>query len=48
MRFARLGAAGSEIPVVYEGDRVYDLSGVTADIDGAFLSGGRWGRRCRS
>ncbi|MGW9169373.1 fumarylacetoacetate hydrolase family protein [Agromyces sp. NPDC055658] len=39
MRFARLGDAGSEIPVLLDGERVLDLRGLTADIDGAFLSG---------
>ncbi|QAY74387.1 FAA hydrolase family protein [Agromyces protaetiae] len=40
MRFARLGSAGAEIPVLLDGDRTLDLRGVTADIDGAFLAGG--------
>ena len=40
MRFARLGAAGAEIPVVIEGQRTLDLRPVTADIDGTFLAGG--------
>jgi 2-keto-4-pentenoate hydratase/2-oxohepta-3-ene-1,7-dioic acid hydratase in catechol pathway len=40
MKFARLGPAGHEIPVVWDGDRALDLRSVTADIDGAFLSGG--------
>jgi 2,4-diketo-3-deoxy-L-fuconate hydrolase len=39
MRFARLGAAGAEIPVVIDGQRTLDLRPVTADIDGAFLVG---------
>ncbi|MCD5347554.1 fumarylacetoacetate hydrolase family protein [Agromyces sp. S2-1-8] len=39
MRFARLGDAGSEIPVLLDGERVLDLRGLTADIDGAFLAG---------
>ena len=39
MRFARLGDAGTEIPVVVDGDRSLDLRGITADIDGAFLGG---------
>jgi 2-keto-4-pentenoate hydratase/2-oxohepta-3-ene-1,7-dioic acid hydratase in catechol pathway len=39
MRFARLGDAGSEIPVLLDGERMLDLRGLTADIDGAFLSG---------
>ena len=37
MRFARLGDAGTEIPVVVVGDRSLDLRGITADIDGGFL-----------
>lgn len=39
MRFARLGDAGSEIPVLLDGERMLDLRGLTADIDGAFLAG---------
>jgi 2,4-didehydro-3-deoxy-L-rhamnonate hydrolase len=39
MRFARLGDAGTEIPVVVDGDRSLDLRGITADIDGGFLGG---------
>jgi 2-keto-4-pentenoate hydratase/2-oxohepta-3-ene-1,7-dioic acid hydratase in catechol pathway len=40
MKFARLGPPGHELPVL-EGDEGgwYDLRHVTADIDGAFLSG---------
>lgn len=38
MTFGRLGAPGSEIPVVRRDGRVYDLSPLTADLDGAFLS----------
>jgi 2,4-diketo-3-deoxy-L-fuconate hydrolase len=44
MRFARLGAAGAEIPVVIDGQRTLDLRPVTADIDGAFLAGDGVGR----
>ena len=40
MRFARLGPAGQEVPVVIDGGRVLDVSPVTADIDGAFLADG--------
>jgi 2,4-didehydro-3-deoxy-L-rhamnonate hydrolase len=40
MRFARLGTAGAEIPVVVDGDRTLDLRPVTHDVDGAFLAGG--------
>src|SRR5690606_23176681 len=39
MRFARIGAAGHERPVVVDEGGLYDLSPITADIDGAFLSG---------
>ena len=38
MRFARIGAPGHEIPVAQVGDRMLDLTPVTADIDGAFLA----------
>jgi 2-keto-4-pentenoate hydratase/2-oxohepta-3-ene-1,7-dioic acid hydratase in catechol pathway len=40
MRYLRVGPAGAETPVAYADGRYYDLSGVTADIDGAFLAGG--------
>lgn len=40
MKIARLGPVGSETPAVVDGAKVYDLSGVTPDIDGAFLEGG--------
>jgi 2-keto-4-pentenoate hydratase/2-oxohepta-3-ene-1,7-dioic acid hydratase in catechol pathway len=41
MRLARLGPAGSERPVAVADDGTFlDLSGVTADIDGAFLAAG--------
>ncbi|SEB75488.1 2-keto-4-pentenoate hydratase/2-oxohepta-3-ene-1,7-dioic acid hydratase (catechol pathway) [Paramicrobacterium humi] len=43
MKFARLGPLGHEIPVVVTGSeqepRYLDVSSITADIDGAFLSG---------
>ena len=39
MRIARLGAPGAERPVVVA-DEYYDLSSLTADVDGAFLAGG--------
>lgn len=39
MKFARLGAPGSEIPVLVEGDRHLDLRPVTSDVDEDFLSG---------
>lgn len=40
MKFARLGPASAERPVALSGDQVYDLSGLTRDIDGDFLAGG--------
>lgn len=45
MKFARLGPAGHEQPVVIASDadgieQSFDLRPLTADIDGAFLSGG--------
>ncbi|MFD5214465.1 fumarylacetoacetate hydrolase family protein [Microbacterium sp. NPDC058345] len=39
MKFARLGESGSEIPVVIDGDRTFDLRPVTSDVDGDFLAG---------
>ncbi|KRB36820.1 fumarylacetoacetate hydrolase family protein [Microbacterium sp. Root180] len=38
MTFGRLGASGSEIPIVRRDGRTYDLRPLTADIDGAFLA----------
>ena len=39
MRLMRVGAAGAERPVVLDDeDRAFDLSGLTDDIDGAFLA----------
>jgi 2,4-diketo-3-deoxy-L-fuconate hydrolase len=40
MRFARVGAAGQEIPVVAATDGYYDLRPLTADIDPDFLAAG--------
>ncbi len=40
MRIARVGAEGAEIPVLVDGDRMLDLRGLTADVDGAFLARG--------
>lgn len=41
MRLVRVGEAGAERPAVLAEDgRLWDLSGITRDIDGAFLSGG--------
>ncbi|GAB2894937.1 fumarylacetoacetate hydrolase family protein [Streptomyces mayteni] len=38
MKFARLGPVGLERPVVVTDDATYDLTGLTADIDGDFLA----------
>ncbi|BDZ64079.1 fumarylacetoacetate hydrolase family protein [Agromyces mangrovi Wang et al. 2018] len=38
MNIARLGAPGEEIPVLQHEGTSYDLRGLTADIDGAFLA----------
>ena len=38
MKFARLGEPGSEIPVVIDGDRTFDLRTVTSDVNGDFLA----------
>ncbi|SHN04849.1 fumarylacetoacetate hydrolase family protein [Actinacidiphila paucisporea] len=38
MKFLRIGTAGAERPAVMDGDTAFDLSGVTRDIDGAFLA----------
>jgi 2,4-didehydro-3-deoxy-L-rhamnonate hydrolase len=38
MKFARLGPAGNEKPVLLADDTAYDLSSLTADIDGSFLA----------
>jgi 2-keto-4-pentenoate hydratase/2-oxohepta-3-ene-1,7-dioic acid hydratase (catechol pathway) len=40
MKLARLGAVGTEIPVIIADDAVFDLRALTADIDGAFLAAG--------
>src|SRR5699024_4996751 len=37
MRFSRRGAAGAERPIVVVDGTAYDLTPLTADIDGAFL-----------
>ncbi|WP_137844811.1 fumarylacetoacetate hydrolase family protein [Microbacterium sp. 2FI] len=39
MHFGRIGDVGDEIPVALIDARVYDLTPLTADIDGAFLAG---------
>ncbi|MEV0731599.1 fumarylacetoacetate hydrolase family protein [Polymorphospora sp. NPDC050346] len=38
MKLMRVGPAGAEKPVLYAGDRHYDLSALTADIDPAFFA----------
>ncbi|MGW8482969.1 fumarylacetoacetate hydrolase family protein [Microbacterium sp. NPDC055903] len=38
MKIARLGAPGSEIPVLVEGDGYLDLRPLTSDVDGDFLA----------
>jgi 2-keto-4-pentenoate hydratase/2-oxohepta-3-ene-1,7-dioic acid hydratase in catechol pathway len=40
MRLGRLGPLGAERPVLFHGNDALDLSGLTADIDGAFLGSG--------
>jgi 2,4-didehydro-3-deoxy-L-rhamnonate hydrolase len=40
MRFMRLGPAGAERPVLLDGDRHFDLSGLTADLDESFFASG--------
>ena len=44
MKFARLGPAGEEIPVVVDAEGYLDLRPITADIDGAFLADDPVGR----
>jgi 2-keto-4-pentenoate hydratase/2-oxohepta-3-ene-1,7-dioic acid hydratase in catechol pathway len=38
VKFARIGRLGAERPVVIEGDRYFDISGITPDINGDFLA----------
>jgi 2,4-diketo-3-deoxy-L-fuconate hydrolase len=40
MKFARLGPIGQEIPALLASGLYYDISAITNDIDGAFLSSG--------
>jgi 2-keto-4-pentenoate hydratase/2-oxohepta-3-ene-1,7-dioic acid hydratase in catechol pathway len=40
MRYMRVGSVGAERPVAQVDGRHFDLSGVTRDIDGAFLAAG--------
>lgn len=44
MELMRLGTHGREIPVVRDSGTTYDLRGLTADIDGAFLAAGGIGQ----
>lgn len=45
MQFARLGPAGSEIPVAIDTDgEVFDLRSITSDVNGAFLASDPVGR----
>jgi 2,4-diketo-3-deoxy-L-fuconate hydrolase len=44
MKLARLGPPGAEKPVVLDGAKTYDLSGLTRDIDGDFFDTGGLGR----
>lgn len=44
MKFARLGAPGTEIPVLIEGSRHLDLRSVTSDVNGDFLASDFRGR----
>ncbi|GAA2108402.1 fumarylacetoacetate hydrolase family protein [Microlunatus panaciterrae] len=44
MQLQRRGPVGSEVPVVVEQERTFDLRGLTADIDGAFLAADGIGR----
>jgi 2-keto-4-pentenoate hydratase/2-oxohepta-3-ene-1,7-dioic acid hydratase in catechol pathway len=44
MKFARLGPAGAEIPVVENDGRWLDLRALTSDVDGAFLADDPVGR----
>lgn len=40
MKFARLGSIGAETPVAITKDATWNLSGLTADLDGAFFETG--------
>lgn len=40
MELMRLGEPGQELPVAKEGEKYFDLRGITADIDGGFLANG--------
>ena len=44
MKFVRIGAVGQERPVVLVGHSSYDISGITADINGQFLESDGVGR----
>lgn len=40
MKYMRVGPVGAERPVAHTDGRYFDLSGITGDIDGAFLASG--------
>jgi 2-keto-4-pentenoate hydratase/2-oxohepta-3-ene-1,7-dioic acid hydratase in catechol pathway len=40
MKYMRVGPVGAERPVAHTDGRYFDLSGITGDIDGAFLAAG--------
>jgi 2-keto-4-pentenoate hydratase/2-oxohepta-3-ene-1,7-dioic acid hydratase in catechol pathway len=40
MKYMRVGPVGAERPVAHADGRYFDLSGITGDIDGAFLAAG--------
>lgn len=44
MKLARLGALGAETPVVITDDGIFDLHGITHDIDASFLASGGIGQ----
>ena len=44
MKFARIGAAGKERPVVVVDGAYFDISSITPDIDGRFLESEGCGR----
>ncbi|MFG3417627.1 fumarylacetoacetate hydrolase family protein [Micromonospora sp. NPDC049460] len=44
MKFMRIGPVGAERPVLFDGANHFDLSGITADIDAAFLAADPVGR----
>jgi 2,4-didehydro-3-deoxy-L-rhamnonate hydrolase len=46
MKLARLGPLGSETPVVITADGTFDLSSITADLDGGFFERGGINEAC--